>query len=52
MPLLLLETKETEERAHQRQQETWNSKNTGEEEVLLMNANEVKEAQLSYKLWS
>ena len=52
MPPLLLETKETAETAHQRQQETWNSKNMGEEEVLLMNDNEVKEAKVYYKLWS
>lgn len=52
MPLLLLKTKETGEREHQRQQETWNSKNIGEEEVLLMNDNEMKEAKVYYKLWS
>lgn len=50
MPLRLLKTKETGERVHQRQQETWNSKNMGEGEVLLMNDDETKEAKVYYKL--
>lgn len=29
---------------------TWNSKNMGEKEVLLMNDNEMKEAKVYYKL--
>lgn len=50
MPLLLLKTREKAERAHRRQQDTRNSKNMGEEEVLLMNDNEMKEAKVYYKL--
>lgn len=50
MPLLLLKTKGTGDRAHRRQQETWNSKNMREKEVPLMNDNEMEEAKVYYKL--
>lgn len=45
-----VKTRETAEIAHQRQQDTRNSKNMGEEEVLLMGDNEMKEAKVYYKL--